>query len=191
MKTIRIHSFGGPELLKVDTLPDPQAGGDEMVVKVGAASVNPVDYKIRTGNYPAVKADKLPYTLGRDVSGRVEKCGARITRFKPGDAIYAMLGIDRGGYAEYVIVKDSEAAAQPARLDFISAAAVPLAGLTAWQACFAMAGSAPGQRVLIHGGRGGVGHFAIQFAKAMAPTSSPPCRSDARRVRRAVSAPTR
>jgi|SRR6185312_602221 len=166
MKTIRIHSFGGPELLKVDTLPDPQPGPGEMLVKVGAASINPVDYKIREGAYPDVRADKLPYTLGRDISGRVEKCGAGVTQFRPGDLIYAMLGIDRGGYSEYVIVKESEAAAMPPRLDFIAAAAVPLAGLTAWQGLFRHGRLKAGQRVLIHAGSGGVGHFAIQFAKA-------------------------
>jgi NADPH:quinone reductase-like Zn-dependent oxidoreductase len=166
MKTIRIHSFGGPERLEVETLPDPQAGPGEMVVKVAAASVNPVDYKIREGAYPAVKADKLPYTLGRDISGRVEICDAGVKRFAPGHAIYAMLGIDRGGYSEYVIVKESEAAMMPARLDFIAAAAVPLAGLTAWQGLFRHGHLQGGQRVLIHAGAGGVGHFAIQFAKA-------------------------
>jgi NADPH:quinone reductase-like Zn-dependent oxidoreductase len=166
MKTIRIHSFGGPEQLEVDTLPDPQPGPGEMLVKVAAASINPVDYKIREGAYPAVKADKLPYTLGRDISGRVETCGAGVSRFQVGDLIYAMLGIERGGYSEYVIVKDSEAAAIPARLDLIAAAAVPLAGLTAWQGLFRHGRLKAGQRVLIHAGSGGVGHFAIQFAKA-------------------------
>jgi NADPH:quinone reductase-like Zn-dependent oxidoreductase len=166
MKTIRIHSFGGPERLEVETLPDPQPGPGEMLVKVAAASINPVDYKIREGAYPAVKADKLPYTLGRDISGRVEKCGAGVARFKLGDLIYAMLGIDRGGYSEYVILKESEAAAMPPRLDFIAAAAVPLAGLTAWQGLFRHGRLKAGQRVLIHAGSGGVGHFAIQFAKA-------------------------
>jgi NADPH:quinone reductase-like Zn-dependent oxidoreductase len=167
MKTIRIHSFGGPDRLKIETLPDPQPGAGEMLVKVGAASVNPVDYKIRQGAYPPVNADKLPYTLGRDISGRVEACGAGIVRFKPGDLVYAMLGIDRGAYSEYVIAKESEAARMPERLDFIAAAAVPLAGLTAWQGLFRHGRLTAGQRVLIHAGSGGVGHFAIQFARAV------------------------
>ncbi|HLH88871.1 MAG TPA: NADP-dependent oxidoreductase [Xanthobacteraceae bacterium] len=166
MRAIRIHSFGGPDVLRVETLPDPQPGPDEMLVKILAASVNPVDYKIRNGGYPAVKDDKLPYTLGRDVAGVVERCGDRISRFKRGDAIYAMLGIDRGGFSEYAIVKDGEAAPKPARLDFIAAAAVPLAGLTAWQGLFRHGGLEAGQAVLIHAGAGGVGHLAIQFAKA-------------------------
>lgn len=167
MKAIRIHSFGGPDVLEVETLPDPRPGPDEMLVKIAAASVNPVDHKIRTGAYPAVKADRLPYTLGRDISGRVENCDARVDGFKPGDAIYAMLGIDRGGYSEYVLVKAGEAAGMPRRLDYIAAAAVPLAGLTAWQGLFRHGKLHAGQRVLIHAGSGGVGHLAVQFAKAM------------------------
>jgi NADPH:quinone reductase-like Zn-dependent oxidoreductase len=167
MKAIRIHSFGGPDVLEVETLPDPRPGPDEMLVKIAAASVNPVDHKIRKGAYPAVKADRLPYTLGRDISGRVESCDARVDGFKPGDAIYAMLGIDRGGYSEYVLVKAGEAAGMPRRLDYIAAAAVPLAGLTAWQGLFRHGKLHAGQRVLIHAGSGGVGHLAVQFAKAM------------------------
>jgi NADPH:quinone reductase-like Zn-dependent oxidoreductase len=166
MKAIRIHSFGGPDVLRIETLPDPRPGPDEMLVKVLGASVNPVDYKIRKGAYPAVKDDKLPYTLGRDVAGMIERCGDRVTRFKRGDDLYAMLGIDRGGFSEYAIVKDSEAAPKPARLDFIAAAAMPLAGLTAWQGLFRHGEVQSGQRVLIHAGSGGVGHLAIQFAKA-------------------------
>jgi NADPH:quinone reductase-like Zn-dependent oxidoreductase len=167
LKTIRIHSFGGPEVLTIEKLPIPQPGPDEVVVKVQAASVNPVDYKIRKGAYPAVKADKLPYTMGRDVAGTVDACGPAITKLKEGDAVYAMLGLGRGGYSEYVIVKESEAAAKPQSLDFTAAAAVPLAGLTAWQGLFRHGQLEAGQRVLIHAGAGGVGHFAIQFAKAM------------------------
>jgi NADPH:quinone reductase-like Zn-dependent oxidoreductase len=166
MQTIRIHSFGGPEVLTIDQLPVPKPGSGEMLVKVMAASVNPVDYKIRRGNYPAVRSDKLPYTLGRDIAGIVESGGAGVGSFKKGDAIYAMLDIDRGAFSEYVIVKESEAAPQPKPLDAAAAAAVPLAGLTAWQGLFRHGGVTAGQRVLIHAGSGGVGHFAIQFAKA-------------------------
>lgn len=166
MKAVRIGTFGGPDVLSIEDLPIPEPREDEFLVKIHAASVNPVDYKIREGKYPAVKGDKLPYVLGRDISGVVAACGAKAANSKKGDAIYAMLGIDRGGYAEYVIVKPAEAARKPASLDHIAATAVPLAGLTAWQGLFRHGQLTSGQRVLIHGGAGGVGHFAIQFAKA-------------------------
>jgi NADPH:quinone reductase-like Zn-dependent oxidoreductase len=171
MKAICISSFGGPDVLKLEELPIPQPRGSEFLIKVHAASVNPVDYKIREGKYPAVKADKLPLIMGRDVCGSVAARGSGATaRSKEGDAIYAMLGGDRGGYAEYVIVKEAEAARKPASIDYIGAAAVPLAGLTAWQGLFRYGELKSGQRVLIHGGSGGVGHFAIQFAKAKGAT---------------------
>jgi NADPH:quinone reductase-like Zn-dependent oxidoreductase len=165
-RAIRVHRFGGPEVLDLDELPWPQPLDDEVLLKVHAASLNPVDFKMRSGKYPAVKQDQLPVVLGRDVSGTVELCGTRAHTLKKGDPIFAMLGQDRGGYAEYVVVKAVEMAAKPDSLDHVSAAAVPLAGLTAWQGLFDHGGLRPGQRVLIHGGAGGVGHFAVQFAKA-------------------------
>ncbi|MGA8356789.1 MAG: NADP-dependent oxidoreductase [Xanthobacteraceae bacterium] len=165
MKTQRFHAFGGPGVLKMEDLPRPDLGEEELLVKVMAAGVNPVDYKIREGKYPAVKADDLPYVPGREIAGVVEACGGLVDEWKVGDAIFAMLGIDRGGYAEYAIVKDSEAAPKPRSLDFVAAASVPLAGLTAWQGLFRYGELKAEHRVLIHGGSGGVGHFAIQFAK--------------------------
>jgi len=166
MQAIRLHAFGGPEVLRPEQVAFPEAQDDEVVVRVLAASVNPVDYKTRSGQYPAVKQDQLPVVLGRDICGVVENCGTRAHTLRKGDPIYAMLGRDRGGYAEYVVVKATEGPAPPHNLDPVAAAAVPLAGLTAWQGLFDHGGLQPGQRVLIHGGAGGVGHFAIQFAKA-------------------------
>ena len=166
MKAIRIHAFGGPSVLKLEEVDRPTFGEEELLVKVIAASVNPVDYKIREGKYPVVKADKLPYILGRDLAGIVEECGGLVDDWKRGDEVFAVPGIDRGAYAEYAVVKTSEAARKPRNLDFVAAAAVPLAGLTAWEGLFRYGGLQAGQRVLIHGGAGGVGHFAIQFAKA-------------------------
>jgi NADPH:quinone reductase-like Zn-dependent oxidoreductase len=118
------------------------------------------------GKYPAVQADQLPYVLGRDAAGDVEACGKGVTTFIKGDPIYAFVGIERGCYAEYVIVKENEASCKPSTLDYAAAAAVPLAAITAWQGLFQHGGLKSGQRVLIHAGSGGVGHFAIQFAKA-------------------------
>ena len=165
-KVIRFEQFGGPEVLHGITVPLPVPGPGEVLVKVAAAGVNPVDAKIRSGKYPAVQQDKLPYIPGRDVSGVVVQCGPSTSPLKDGTKVFAMPGIERGGYAEYVIVKESEMATKPGSLDFIDAAAVPLAALTAWQGLFKYADLKEGQRVLIHGGSGGVGHFAIQFAKA-------------------------
>jgi NADPH:quinone reductase-like Zn-dependent oxidoreductase len=169
MKAVRIHRFGGPEVLTTDGVSWPQPKDDEVLVRVHAASVNPVDYKIRSGAY-SVKEDQLPYTLGRDLSGTVELLGTRAHTLKQGDPIFAFIGMDRGTYAEYVVVKAMEMAAKPDRLDHLHAAAVPLAGLTALQGLFDQGQLQAGQRVLIHGGAGGVGHLAIQFAKAKGAT---------------------
>ena len=166
MKAVRIHRFGGPEVLEVEDVPVPEPRGSELLVHIHAASVNPVDYKIRRGTVPWVTQGMLPITLGRDLSGTIESSGPEAQAFRPGEDVYAMLGgIDRGSYAEYVVVKPSEAAATPVGLSHIEAAAVPLAGLTAWQGLFDHGHLQAGQTVLIHGGSGGVGHFAIQFAK--------------------------
>ena len=167
---VRIHRFGGADVLQLEDIPMPQPQDDEVVVRVHAASVNPVDYKIRGGGYPMVKEDALPVVLGRDLSGTVEICGTRAHTLKQGDPIYAMVGTERGAYAQFVLVKAVEMAAKPDRLSHAEAAAVPLAGLTAWQGLFDHGALQAGQRVLIHGGAGGVGHFAIQFAKAKGAT---------------------
>jgi NADPH:quinone reductase-like Zn-dependent oxidoreductase len=163
---VRIHAFGGVEKLRLESLPLPALAADEALVEVHAASVNPVDYKIREGKYPAVKRDRLPYVMGRDVSGVVVETGHGGMQPKVGNSVFGMLGIDRGGYSEYVVMKEEEMALKPRSLDAVRAAAVPLAGLTAWQGLFRYGELNAGQRVLIHGGGGGVGHFAIQFAKA-------------------------
>jgi len=165
MKAVCIHEFGGPEVTQLEELPVPQANEDELLLRVHAASVNPVDYKTREGKFPPVSRDKLPIILGRDVSGVVASAGPRSGGFRRGDAVFALLGPDRGAFAEYVLVKTGEAAAKPKRLSHAEAAAVPLAALTAWQGLVDHGGLRAGQRVLIHGGAGGVGHFAVQFAK--------------------------
>jgi NADPH:quinone reductase-like Zn-dependent oxidoreductase len=163
MKAVRIHEFGGPATLQIEDLPPPKPAAGELLVKVMAASVNPIDYKIRNGGY--LSASALPVTLGRDLAGLVELAASEASAFKLGDAIFAMLDRDHGGYAEFAAVKAQYCARKPERLDFIQAAAVPVAGLTAWQGLFDHGGLQPGQRVLIHGGAGGVGHFAVQFAR--------------------------
>lgn len=170
MKAVRIHNFGGPEVMHFEDLPIPVPAADEILVRVCAASINPVDHKTREGKYPAVSRDALPVTLGRDVSGIVAACGTGVRAFQIGDPVYAMLSPEEGGFAEFVRVKAEYVAAKPMSLSHAEAAAVPLAALTALQGLFDYGGIAKGQSVLIHGGAGGVGHFAIQFAKIAGAT---------------------
>jgi NADPH:quinone reductase-like Zn-dependent oxidoreductase len=166
IRKARIHRFGGPEVLQIDAVEPSMPDALQVLVNVKAASINPVDFKIRGGKYPAVQEDRLPYTLGRDVSGVVEKCGAQATQFKVGDEVLGMVGIGGGGYAEKAVLDQTALTRKPAMLDHVHAAAIPLAGSTAWQGLFRYGELKAGQSVLIHGGTGGVGHFAIQFAKA-------------------------
>jgi NADPH:quinone reductase-like Zn-dependent oxidoreductase len=167
MRAVRIHSFGGPDVLRIEEIDIPEPADDEVLIRVHAASVNPVDYKIRSGGYPPVKAEQLPRVLGRDFAGTIERCGKAAKRWKEGDPVYGMLdGGGAGAYAEFVCLREELCSAKPAHLNFAEAAAVPLAGLTAWQGEFDHGHLQPGQRELIHGGAGGVGHLAIQFAKA-------------------------
>jgi NADPH:quinone reductase-like Zn-dependent oxidoreductase len=163
MKAVRIHSFGGPQALNLEELPRPQPAADELLVQVKAASINPIDYKIRSGQY--AKPEQLPMTLGRDISGKVALCGTQVRDWKPGDDVFALLPPGRGAYAQYVTIKASQSVAKPRQLDHEHAAAVPLAALTAWQGLFDHGRLKTGQRVLIHGAAGGVGHFAVQLAK--------------------------
>jgi NADPH:quinone reductase-like Zn-dependent oxidoreductase len=167
MKAVVIREFGSVDALRIEDLPTPEPAPDEVLVKVHAASINPVDYKIRSGNYPRVTVEQLPMVLGRDVAGTVERCGSGAAKFKPDDAVYALLDSRNGGYAEFVLVKERDLVAKPAQAGFNEAAAVPLAAITAWQGLFDHGHLQSGQHVLIHGGAGGVGHFAIQCAKAL------------------------
>lgn len=161
MKAIRIHEFGGPEVLKYEDIPEPQPGPNEIQVRVIAAGVNPVDWKIRRGGMKL----PLPMTLGVDVAGIVSAVGSSGSGFHPGDSVFAKVTPQHGGYAEYTLVDVSQAAIKPKSIGFIEAAAIPTAGLTAWQSLFDVAGLDRGKSVLIHGAAGGVGSFAVQFAR--------------------------
>ncbi|MEY2546392.1 MAG: hypothetical protein QOG48_1509 [Verrucomicrobiota bacterium] len=166
MKAIVIHEYGGPEVLKFEeAAPRPEPKENQVLVKVIAAGVNPIDAAIHTGKYAKVFGTTLPLVPGYDIAGTVEKIGAKVTRFKVGDAVYAypMWG---GGYAEYAVVDEAETALKPKTISFVDAAGVPLAALTAWQALIDNAKIDKGQTVLIHGGSGGVGSLAVQIAKA-------------------------
>lgn len=167
MKAVRIHAYGGPDVLQYEEAPKPAPDPDELLIRVLAAGVNPVDWKIRQGKLKDFIHYDFPLILGWDLSGVVEQVGEQVTGFKVGDAVYARPDIRRNGaYAQYITVRAAEVAPKPALLDHIEAAAVPLAGITAWEALFTVGGLQAGQRVLIHGASGGVGTLAVQLAKA-------------------------
>jgi NADPH:quinone reductase-like Zn-dependent oxidoreductase len=167
MKAIVVHEYGGPEVLKYEDAPQPEPKGDEVLVRVIAAGVNPVDRVARSEKSAEFFHIKLPAIPGYDFAGVVEKTGAKVTQFKTGDPIYAYVALNKGGgYAEYAVATDREAALKPQSLTYVEAAAVPLVAETAWQALIDTAKLNAGQTVLIHGGSGGVGSFAIQIAKA-------------------------
>ncbi len=164
MKAVVVNQYGGSEVLKYQDAPRPEPKDDEILVRVMAAGVNPVDSYVRQGRFGK---GNLPMIIGSDIAGVVEKTGATAKKFKPGDAVYCYLSVMRGGgYAEFAIARESETALKPKNIDFITAAAVPLAGTTAWQALIDSGKIEKGQTVLIHGGSGGVGSFAIPIAKA-------------------------
>lgn len=166
MKAVRIHSWGGPEVMRYEDAPLPALADDDVLVRVVAAAINPVDWKVRAGYLKDFLPHKLPLILGWDVSGVVAAVGAKVTAFKVGDAVFSRPDISRdGAYAEYIAVRESELAPKPASLDHAHAAAVPLAGLTVWQAMIENAGLQAGQTVLIHAAAGGVGSYAVQLAK--------------------------
>jgi NADPH:quinone reductase-like Zn-dependent oxidoreductase len=166
MKAVQIHEFGGADKLRYEDAPIPQIKAGEVLIKVYAASVNPVDWKIREGYMKDFVKYTFPLTLGWDVSGVVEKVGDDVKDFKPGDEVYARPDTSRNGtYAEYVAVTANTIAIKPKSIDHIHASAIPLAGLTAWQALFDHGHLQAGQKVLIHGAAGGVGTLAIQLAK--------------------------
>lgn len=166
MKAIVVHDYGGPDVLKLEDTPRPEPKDDQVLIRVIAAGVNPVDAHVRNGKSAKFFGTKLPLIPGYDIAGRVEKAGTKVNKLKLGDGVYAYLSLDEGGgYAEYAVATEVEAAPKPKSLTFESAAAVPLAALTAWQALIDAAKLSAGQTILIHGGSGGVGSFAIQIAK--------------------------
>jgi NADPH:quinone reductase-like Zn-dependent oxidoreductase len=166
MKAIRIHTYGDINTLRYEDAPLPEPGLGEVRVRVHATAVNPVDWKIRAGYLAEMIPYPMPLTLGWDVSGVVDQVGSDVADISVGDAVYSRPDISRNGsYAEYMVVRASEVAAKPQTLSHNEAAGVPLAGLTAWQTLFDFAQLKNGERVLIHAGAGGVGSFAIQFAK--------------------------
>jgi NADPH:quinone reductase-like Zn-dependent oxidoreductase len=166
MKAVRVHEYGGSQVLRYEDAPRPEPASDEVLVRIHASGVNPVDWKVRAGYVKDWLKYKLPMIPGWDFSGIVEAVGADAANWRPGMEVYGRPDISRDGtYAEYIAVRASEISAKPKSLDHIHSAAIPLAALTAWQALFDAAELRAGQKVLIHAAAGGVGHFAAQFAK--------------------------
>ncbi|MET8078967.1 NADP-dependent oxidoreductase [Streptomyces sp. NPDC005303] len=164
MHAIVQSAFGGPEVLTPTETEVPEPGPGEVLVRVGGAGVNPGDTVLRAGRVPELVT--LPWTPGNDVAGVVERVGAGVTRFAPGDEVYGMLPLSsRGAYADYTAAPAVALAAKPKNLDLAHAAAVPLVAITAWQALAVLARVRPGDRVLIHAAAGGVGHVAVQLAE--------------------------
>ncbi|VVJ17555.1 Bifunctional protein: zinc-containing alcohol dehydrogenase / quinone oxidoreductase (NADPH:quinone reductase) (EC / Similar to arginate lyase [Amycolatopsis camponoti] len=166
MKVITQQSFGGPEVLTVVDAPEPRPRPTEVVVRVKAIGLNPLEARLRAGEFPLL--GRPPFVLGWDISGVVE-ASPQTWRFRPGDEVFGMPLFPRAadGYAELVAAPALHLTRKPASLSHAEASALPIAGLTAWQGLVDLAGVAEGDRVLVHGGGGGVGHVAVQIAKAL------------------------
>src|SRR5438094_2624341 len=167
MRALVFKRYGGLDQVAFADIPRPVPKPDEMLVQVHAAGLNPVDNKIRSGKMKAILRFQLPATLGSDLAGVVVEVGSRVTRFKPGDAVFASIFdlSGTGAIAEFALVPERAAALKPANLDFVQAASIPMVGLTSWQALKERARLKPGQKVFIPAGSGGIGTFAIQLAK--------------------------
>jgi NADPH:quinone reductase-like Zn-dependent oxidoreductase len=171
MKALILKRYGGAKHLTLADIPRPVPKPDEILVQVHAAGLNPIDNVIPKGTFKPVLAFELPATMGSDLAGVVIEVGSRVTRFKPGDEVFASIfDLGTGSLAEFAVVPESAAASKPATLDFVQAASIPMVGLTSWQALEERARLAPGQKVFIPAGSGGIGTFAIQLAKHLGAT---------------------
>ncbi len=171
MKAFILDRYGKKQALRLGDRPEPVPGPDDVLVEVEAAGLNILDSKIRDGAFKPILPYKAPLVLGHDLAGTVVKVGAKVRRFKPGDAVYARPRDGQiGTFAERIAVKEADLAPKPANLSMAQAASIPLVGLTAWQVLVERAQIKPGQKVLIHAGSGGVGTFAIQLAKHLGAT---------------------
>lgn len=171
MKAFIVERYGRKGGGRLGDMPEPELRDDDVLVRVHAAGVNPLDSKIRTGEFKLILPYRLPVILGNDVAGVVTQVGPRARRFKPGDEVYARPHHDRiGTFAEFISMNEDDVAIKPKKLTMEEAASIPLIGLTAWQALIERANLQKGQKVLIHAGSGGVGTFAIQLAKHVGAT---------------------
>lgn len=168
MKAFTVERYGDAGAVQAGDRPDPQVGEDDVLVQIHAASVNPLDLKTRDGDFTLILPYRVPFVLGNDMAGVIVAVGASVTRFTVGDEVYARPDKDRiGTFAELIAIHQDDVALKPSMLTMEEAAAVPLVGLTAWQALVERAGLQAGQKVLIHAGSGGVGTIAIQLAKQL------------------------
>ena len=161
MKAIRIHEFGGPDQLALEDVPRPEPQANEVLLRVKAAGVNPADWKMRAGYYQKFMPLPLPWTPGLEASGIVEAVGADVTGLQAGQAVY---GLVNNAYAEYAVAPADQLVLKSDKLTFDEAAGIPMGALTAWQAVIEDGAVQAGQRVLVQGAAGGVGHYAVQFA---------------------------
>ena len=166
MKALIFLRYGKRDNVTFAETPRPVPKPDEILVQVHAAGLNPIDYMIAKGMFKPILKFQLPATLGSDLAGVVVEVGSRVTRFMPGDAVFASIfDLGSGALAEFAVVPENAAALKPANLDFVQAASIPMVGLTSWQALKERANLEPGQKVFIPAGSGGIGTFAIQLAK--------------------------
>ncbi len=166
MKAFIVDRYGSNDGVRFGEMPDPGLRENDVLVQIHAASVNPLDLKIRDGKLKLILPYRLPLILGNDLAGVVVRVGSQVRRFKPGDEVYARPDQDRiGAFAEFISMNEDAVANKPKELTMEEAASIPLVGLTAWQALIERANLKKGQKVLIHAGSGGVGTFAIQLAK--------------------------
>ena len=177
MKAIVIRGYGAAEVLQYEDVEKPKIQPEQLLVKVHASSVNPIDWKTRKGMLSILTGNKFPLILGFDVAGEVVEVGSQVTRFKVGDAIYGSTSFPGGAYAELAVVTESLAAPKPKNMSYEEAATVPLAALTALQALRDLGNIKSGQTVLINGASGGVGVFAVQIAKALGAEVTGVCSS--------------
>ncbi|AZM56327.1 NADPH:quinone oxidoreductase [Streptomyces sp. WAC 01529] len=168
MRAFMVEKYGDATTVRAAEVPDPQVGPDDVLVKIHAAGVNPLDIRIRNGDFKLFMPYRLPLVLGNDLAGTVVRVGPSVTRFTVGDEVYARPDKDRiGTFAELLAVHQDDLAAKPATLTMTEAASLPLVALTAWQALAERAHVQPGQKVLIHAGAGGLGSITVQLAKAL------------------------
>ena len=166
MKAVRIHAYGDRSVLQFEDAPKPDIRPDEALVRIVAAAVNPIDWKIRQGHLKAFVPYVFPLTLGWDFSGVIEALGSEVSSFAVGDAVFSRPDVRRdGSYAEYIAVRAVELARKPKTISHVEAASIPLVGITAWESIVAVGALAAGQTALIHAASGGVGSLAVQIAK--------------------------
>src|SRR5216110_3529268 len=171
MRAFIVDRYGSADRVRASEVPDPEMREDDVLIEIYAAGVNPLDSKIRDGEFKLLLPYRLPLILGNELAGVVIRVGSRVRRFKPGDEVYARPDKNRiGTFAEFIAVREDDLAIKPKSLTMEEAASIPLVGLTAWQALIEKAKLKKGQKVLIHAGSGGVGTFAIQLAKHVGAT---------------------